>query len=257
MTKSGEFRILAALLLVLAAVFSFCILGPKFSKPEVYTHTLQSIEAKSGDSLRLAATATVASAGLTLLPDDVATPVADKIADFTGYFLAAMCILYAAKFILPLAGFAVFRIMVPLICALVIFRLITNKGSSLLKTAAKLTAFALVIWMAVPLSVKASDMVYNVYSDTLQETVTAAEKMTEDVSAFSKDDDATFLERATGIVNKMLEALAITVATSCIIPIIVLIFFLWLAKTLLEIETPHLRGEGEPHRKREKAAVGR
>ena len=36
--------------------------------------------------------------------------------------------------------------------------------------------------------------------------------------------------------NNFIEALAVMIVTSCVIPILVLMFFVWLVKTLLNVE---------------------
>ena len=40
------------------------------------------------------------------------------------------------------------------------------------------------------------------------------------------------------MLNNMLEALAVMIVTSCLIPIIVLLFFIWLIKVILNVTVP-------------------
>ena len=55
--------------------------------------------------------------------------------------------------------------------------------------------------------------------------------------------------------NDFLEALAVMLVTSCIIPILVLLSFVWLAKSLLSIQIP-LPGQAERQSGRRTAHCG-
>ena len=236
--KIPYFKILTSLVLLLLAVFSFCVLGKIYSKPEAYEKVIESIDRKTQDALKLTGTATVASAGISLLPDDVATPVADKLADFTQYFLLALCVLMAEKYLLPIIGLTVFRILIPAAALLIILWLFTHKGGIAGNLAIRIAVFAVVIWCAIPVSVAVSDMIYDTYSTSIESTIRETEDLTQDVSIFSKPDGTTFVERATSLFSRLLETLAVTIATSCIIPILVVLFFVWMAKMLIGVAIP-------------------
>ena len=61
---------------------------------------------------------TAASAAITLLPGDAATPIAEKLADISGYFLLALCAIYLEKYLLTVTAYATFRLLVPAACLL-------------------------------------------------------------------------------------------------------------------------------------------
>ncbi len=236
--KSMQMKILASLLLVLLAVFSVFVMGKKYSDPEAYRKVIDSIEVKTQDALKLTGTATVASAGISLLPDDVATPVAEKLADCTQYFLIALCVLYAEKYLLPIIGLAVFRILIPAFALLVIFCIFTNKGGIAGNLAIRILTFAIVIYAAIPVSVYVSDKIYETYRTSIESTIRETESLTQDVSIFSSSNGTTFIERATNLLSSLFETLAVTIATSCLIPILVVLFFVWLAKMLIGVAIP-------------------
>ena len=56
-------------------------------------------------------------------------------------------------------------------------------------------------------------------------------------------------ESARNSLSNFIEALAVMIVTSCIIPLLVLLFFLWLVKLILgvNVELP-MRGYGRKHR---------
>ena len=58
------------------------------------------------------------------------------------------------------------------------------------------------------------------------------------------------VEQLKTVLNRFIEALAVMLVTSCLIPILVLLFFAWLVKLMLGIELPPLRvklGNGKAH----------
>ena len=146
-------------------------------------------------------------------------------------------------------------------------------ASALGKLAWHLLLFALAIAFAIPAGVKVSSMIEDTYRASIEETITNAEQTTEDIqSATSGEADESeksglsglFSKVAEGItgaataaveqlktvLNRFIEALAVMLVTSCLIPILVLLFFAWLVKLMLGIEPPPLRvklGDGKAH----------
>lgn len=80
-------RIFLLLMLVIISLVSVFFLEPWAVSPEVQEHTITSLDEKKKDVQELTAAATAASVGITLLPGDAATPVADKMADLSTYML--------------------------------------------------------------------------------------------------------------------------------------------------------------------------
>ena len=89
--KSNIAKIAALLLL---GVLSFCWAAPFMTQPEIYQRSIDSLQAKQETVLGLTAASTAASAAITLLPGDTATPIADKLADLSGYFLIVLCAIF-------------------------------------------------------------------------------------------------------------------------------------------------------------------
>lgn len=68
--------------------------------------------------LELTAASTAASAAITLLPGDTATPIAEKLADLSGYFLIVLCAIFLEKYLLTITSYVSFTILIPAACAL-------------------------------------------------------------------------------------------------------------------------------------------
>ena len=260
-----------AALLVLAALLSIFAVGKRASDPAYHQ---ASIDALAETVLELTAASTAASAAITLLPGDTATPIAEKLADLSGYFLIVLCAIFLEKYLLTITSYVSFTILIPAACALGIAALFSEKlRAALGKLAWHLLLFALAIAFVIPAGVKVSSMIEDTYRASIEETIANAEQTTEDIqSATSGETDegeksglsglfSKVTEGITGaataavgqlktVLNRFIEALAVMLVTSCLIPILVLLFFAWLVKLMLGIDLPPLRvklGDGKVH----------
>lgn len=251
--------------LVLFALISMLLLANKMTRPETYAATIASIDEKTDTVLKLTAASTLASAGVSAIPGDTATPIAEKLADFTEYFLLVMCVLYTEKYLLTIIGAGVFRILIPVACGLGIICCFKN-SQMLRRLAIKLAVIGLCLVVTVPLSLKVSDMIYDTYRVSLTETVDSAQKLSEDTTDLAEAEDDSVLQsvlgrlsesvtslsnRASNLLNRFVESLAVMIVTTCLIPLLVLLFFIWLIKALTGIKVPfpvpkhRLRGKKE------------
>ena len=236
--------------------------------------SIDALAEKQETVLELTAASTAASAAITLLPGDTATPIAEKLADLSGYFLIVLCAIFLEKYLLTITSYVSFTILIPAACALGIAALCSEKlRAALGKLAWHLLLFALAIAFAIPAGVKVSSMIEDTYRASIEETIANTEQTTEDIqSATSGETDESeksglsglfskvtegitgaataAVEQLKTVLNRFIEALAVMLVTSCLIPILVLLFFAWLVKLMLGIEPPPLRvklGDGKAH----------
>lgn len=253
-------KTLLCLLLVLLAVLSCLFVAPRAESAEYNRAVVASIEDKSETVLKLTAASTLASAGISAIPGDTATPIAEKLADFTEYFLLILCVLYAEKYLLTIIGAAVFRILVPCACGALIVGMFWNP-QNMRRLALRIALAGLAMLVAIPASIGASDMVYDAYRQNITETVQETEELNGDTSALSEADGnegliamildklsetaAGLSDRAARLLNRYVEALAVLIVTSCILPLLALVFFVWLIKLLTGVNVwgalPHRR----------------
>ncbi len=256
MTEKTLKKALAAVVLVFLALVSFFLVGDKTMKPEAHAATIASLDDKAETVLKLTATSTVASACISAIPDDTATPIAEKLADFTEDFLLILCVLYAEKYLVTIIGAGTFKVLIP--CACVLFGVgMYWKQEIMKRLEIKFAIFGLAIFITIPMSIRVSDMIYENYSDSIDETITAAEKFTDNTSELTEAEGgnegliASILSRisetASGLADKaaellknFVESLAVLIVTSCVIPVLVLVFFVWLIKMVTgrEISLP-------------------
>ena len=249
---------------ILIAALSFFFLAGILSSPETYAGIIRSIDDKVETVLKLTASSTAASAGITAIPGDAGTPIAEKLADFSEYGILILCVLYAEKYLLSILGSGVFKYIIPIACILYpigFFRDLEGIKPILKKIA----IVSLALYFVIPLSVHISDRIYDTYQASIDNTISAAEDLAEDaaIAGSSAEDQnaiqriwnalsesaSSFAERGAEILNRFIESLAVMIVTSCVIPILVLLFSLWIINQVFgfSIPAPSRRPRLRPH----------
>ena len=268
MTSETMKKTIFTLILVLIAVVSFMLVSGKASSLETHSANIASLDEKASTVLQLSGTSALVSAGITALPGDAATPIAEKLADFTGYFLVILCVLYAEKYLLTLIGAGVFQWLIPFACLLGIVGVWT-RGGGWKRVRTKMAIFGLALYFAIPFSLHISDQIYKVYDSTIEMTISEAEELTSNTSALSQSQDESILSgileklsesvaslsnKAVKTLNNYVQSLAIMIVTSCVIPILVVLFLIWLVKVLTNSDNlfslPYLEAWASPRRPR-------
>ena len=249
---------------ILIAALSFFFLAGILSSPETYSGIIRSIDDKVETVLKLTASSTAASAGITAIPGDAGTPIAEKLADFSEYGILILCVLYAEKYLLSILGSGVFKFIIPIACMLYplgFFRDLEGIKPILKKIA----IVSLALYFVIPLSVHISDRIYETYQASIDNTISAAEDLAEDavIAGSSAEDQnaiqriwsalsesaSSLAERGAEILNRFIESLAVMIVTSCVIPILVLLFSLWIINQVFgfSIPAPSRRPRLRPH----------
>ena len=252
---------IVSLWLVCMMMVSIVLFAPKFSSANwpLREKLTASIDGKIGTTLELAASSSAASLAVSALPGDTATPLAEKLADFGGGFLVVLCALYFEKCMFAVIGFLFFAVIVPAALLCLLFAEFGRKR--LFRTLAVCLAIsgALLVLM-IPTGLAVSDMVYVTQKETIQQTIDAsgdlsleieeglidkAKSMLTTVSTFSAD----MVKKAKNLMTGFLHALALMVVTACVIPIAVILLFLWMVKLVFQlgfaVGMPEFRGRKE------------
>lgn len=275
MPTSRTRTIAAVVALLVAAALSFFVVAPVLTQPETYDGTIASLDEKRTTVLELTAASTAAATAVSLLPGDAATPIADKLADLSGYFLIVLTTLLLEKYLLTTIAGATFHILIPFACLLFLLWVLRG-GAATFRLACRILLFGVLLFALVPVSVHVSDSIEATYETSIQETLDRAKSATAEAEeAASAAEDATEDDTASGtthsgllglfdtaregissaanavtgavtatvdqfkaVLDHFLEALAILLVTSCLIPLLVLAFFLWLLRTFLGIDLP-------------------
>ena len=257
--------------------------------------------------MELTAASTVTSALITLLPGDTASPIAEKMADVSGYLLVVLCAIYLEKYLVTITGYVAFTYLIPIACGLWILNLVFE-NATVRKLAAKLAVFGIAISLVVPASVKISDLIGDTYQAQIAATIEDAKNtqnilensdLVNDTSATetetgttgavtahtqeknnsesgsasnifdwakdaissAKDSVANVVENVTistedlvqkveNSLNHFIEAVAVMIITSCVIPMLVLLLFFWMVKIVLDVDLSGVKIKGMlPERK--------
>ena len=254
MKSNSSLRVVLIIVVcILIAALSFFFLAEILSSPETYSGIIRSIDDKVETVLKLTASSTAASAGITAIPGDVGTPIAEKLADFSEYGILILCVLYAEKYLLSILGSGVFKFIIPIACMLYPLGLFHDLEGikPILK---KIAIVSLALYFVIPLSVHISDRIYETYQASIDNTISAAEDLAEDavIAGSSAEDQnaiqriwsalsesaSSLAERGAEILNRFIESLAVMIVTSCVIPILVLLFSLWIINQVFGFSIP-------------------
>lgn len=255
--------------MILAAVLSFAVLAGALSAPSLHAGTINALEEKRDTVMGLAAASAAASAGITLIPGDVATPIADKLADLSSAFLVVLCAIYLEKYLVTMTFYVAFRYLVPAVCLLLVVNLFWQRDW-LQRLMVKMVAFTVVICAVVPASMGLSGMIERTYSDSIEQTIASTEQAVESMENAAGDEEESgglgglldqvvsgvtqaaeqVTEQVKTLLSCFLEALAVMIVTSCVIPAVVLLSFVWLANTILgmNVTLPKSMPHIVPHR---------
>lgn len=263
--KAGMFfRIGIIVVCILIAIVSNLVLGRNYSSPEYSTNkkTIAYLDEKKTTALELCAGATALSAAITMAPGDTGTPIAEKLTDLSGYFLIVVSAIYLEKYLLTILGGLTFKWLIPIAMgAIALFFGIRKE--LLWKLGVKILIFGLALYAVIPVSVHVSQLIYDTYQESIDSTLAETENLisrtqeeaqtdedenqeTQDGGFFSglfdkakdtidkaKDTVSGAAEDFKYMLNRFVDGLAVLIVTTCLIPILVMIFFVWLVKILL------------------------
>ena len=224
-------------LFILLAVISFTKIAPWAADPANHRHSIEQTQEKIGSVMTLSGGAAATSATLSLLPGDIATPLAEQLAELATYFLLILSALYLEKFLIIISAYITFSVVVPIACLLQCAAVLFKKKAFTV-IAGKIALMGLVIFLIVPASVLLSDLVYQTQADKVNETIEEYNELEIEGDAksgiFSEVTSITnsTIERISSFLGNLLESLAVMIVTACIIPILVFVLLAWLIKVV-------------------------
>ena len=253
--------------LVVLALLSGFVARPHFADTKTWDSTIEVIDQMKGNVLALTTSCVALSAGITALPGDTGTPVAEQLAQLSGNLGIVLAVLYLEKYLLTILWSVGLGILIPF--ALVLFAVSLGihgrwSTSAVLRRVATRVLVVAVIGMAlVPASVWVSQKVDETYQVSIEQTEQKAteasktsstksekksettenknvlEQLTDGASSLltSVTDSAkSMTDEVVQQVTDLIEGVIVMIVTSCVIPLLVLAAFLWLGHTLLGID---------------------
>lgn len=225
---------------------------------------LESLDQKREKVMNLTAIMTATSIAVSAIPDDTATPLAEKIMDLTTYMIWVLGVLMIEKYTVVLFQYVGWKILIPIgILALGIgvsgtlrSRMKNRSGDVAKKVGTlgvKLLLIGLIMAKLVTWSEGTSSFIYDTYAVSIEETMENAEKASEAYDN-AEDEDTGWWEKIqnkfgevvdtlTGAVdwakdtlNDFVEATVVMLVTCCIIPVITVLLFIILIKWLVGVD---------------------
>lgn len=245
--------------LVVIALLSFFALSSITSSPDFHKNSIKLLDEKKMTVANMTGAAAAVSTIISAIPGDATTPIANEIMDVASYLLIITGVIFLEKMLLTLTGLIAFKYLIPISCILGIIYVFWKK-EVLKNLAIKLTVFGLLIYLVVPTSIYLSSWIENNYKSTinvsiesveeigieeqaaeeetnkneglLQGIMNNAQKVAEKVTSSVSDG----VEKAKQILSNFIDATAILIITSCVIPVLVIIFFVWIIKIVFGID---------------------
>ena len=283
MGKEFVKKIICIIICVAIGAASFFLAAPTAQNPESYEKTIATLDSLENKALVMTASSTALATAAALVPGDVTTPIANKLADVAGYMVIVYIAIIIEKYLLAMTGLVAFKILLPIALAAIgiSFFLKGETGKvTLRRLACKLAVLGILLWALVPTSALVTNIINDTYDmsygvetelevgvlesiDEIEDEEEATEKSGEEEKEdFSiknlwnniVDKTSAVTETVKGKVsdgvvefqnslNKMIEGVAVMIVTTCIIPLCVLILFLWIVKNVtgLNITVPSLK----------------
>ena len=259
---SRRARVIVTVVLAVLALVSAVPVATHFSAPEAYTSVNETLDSQKSTALGLVATATTASVAVSAIPDDVGTPIANQLADLSGKLAVVLAIIYLEKFLLTTFGLIAFRWFVPagilFLCLWMWLRGRWSPSRVLFVWGVKLLVVALALVTLVPVSTGITQNITIQYQTSLlaekasQEANQTSETVYEDNTNQDTEESQNILEMlgsaiSSGVdalasgaadaanavgeqLNSLVDAVAMSIVTSCLVPLAVLLLYFWLIK---------------------------
>lgn len=256
-------RIAGAFILSLTIILSCTVIGNKLTDPATYAHTIEVLDHNRTTVLGLTAASATASAAISAIPDDICSPLAQEISDLCSWFMAILAVIYLEKYLLTILGTVACYMLIPVGCSILLINCFFPKAM-LQSIGTKLVVFGAALILVIPTSIWVSDQINAIYSESIEVTVQSASAVSDnlitEVSGENEENTtvideakallgdlsssvAGVIEQFKNLLNRFIEATAVMIVTTCLIPILVIVFFAWIVKTLFNIQIilpPHM-----------------
>lgn len=247
---------------MLIALASFFPVASWASSAETHAGTIATLNEKQENVLALSALSATASIAVSTVPSDVGSSISDQLADISSDLAVIVVAILTEKYLLTVIALVSFKVLVPVACLLFAlslwgcFREMAGRPVSF-----KLAVFGVLLFLVVPASAFLADCIDETYGVSSEAIVARAEEAAsvenaedsavevgeEGVFAFVKNLPGTAIDAvteasgdlvdwATASFRDLLEAFAVMIVTSCVLPVLVLLLALWLVNLLLGVD---------------------
>ena len=240
-------KLAAAGVLLVVALVSALWLARVTSDPAFHASSIAALDEKKVTVMELTAATAAGSVAISAIPGDATTPIANQISELSGYLLIVVGAIMLEKLLLSLTCYAAFQLLIPIACVLGIVYLFAHVEWCRV-LARKLALFGVVICLIVPASIQVTRIVDETFQ--IQQTVDDAEQAVEQPADTGGEEGNWFsqigeaitgtvsdaVDQAEAALSRFIDAVAALLITTCVIPVAVLLFFIWVTKLIFGIE---------------------
>lgn len=240
-------KLAAAGVLLVVALVSALWLARVTSDPAFHASSIAALDEKKVTVMELTAATAAGSVAISAVPGDATTPIANQISELSGYLLIVVGAIMLEKLLLSLTCYAAFQLLIPIACVLGIVYLFAHVEWCRV-LARKLALFGVVICLIVPASIQVTRIVDETFQ--IQQTVDDAEQTVEQPADTGGEEGNWFsqigeaitgtvsdaVDQAEAALSRFIDAVAALLITTCVIPVAVLLFFIWVTKLIFGIE---------------------
>ena len=240
-------KLAAAGVLLVVALVSALWLARVTSDPAFHASSIAALDEKKVTVMELTAATAAGSVAISAVPGDATTPIANQISELSGYLLIVVGAIMLEKLLLSLTCYAAVQLLIPIACVLGIVYLFAHVEWCRV-LARKLALFGVVICLIVPGSIQVTRIVDETFQ--IQQTVDDAEQAVEQPADTGGEEGNWFsqigeaitgtvsdaVDQAEAALSRFIDAVAAVLITTCVIPVAVLLFFIWVTKLIFGIE---------------------
>ena len=147
--------------------------------------------------IQLTAISTISSTALTLLPGDVATPLAENLADISDYLLIVFAALWLQKYLFSSMGIIVLKYLIPVGMSILIaagvldlFNLNPNLSDKIRCFGKRIAFFGTIVFLVVPTTLFITSQIEDTYQTTINQTIEQANQVQTELSDEAVEQDA-------------------------------------------------------------------
>ena len=253
-------KITLTIILLIVALCSIFVISPIVSKPEFHSKTIQILDDKKMNVVGWSTGTVGAATAIAAIPGDATTPLANQILQLNSYFIIVIGAIFLEKILLTLTGYVTFYFLIPISC--ILFALYQYINKNILKILSmKLCIFGLVIFLVVPISVKVSSIIENTYQVSVNQSIEEIKNIESTNENSSQESESksgwdaltskvqgtisnignaasTAIKKGEKMVSNLIDTIAVFIITSCVIPIVILLTFVWIIKIIFNITIP-------------------
>lgn len=235
--------------MLIAIVLSMTVGRSLLSSPEFYAHTIETLEEQKNDALMLSAAVTVASTAISAIPDDTGSSIADQLADLTLPLFIIVATIYLEIYLLTTFGWVSSTVLLPVAFVLCI-GYIASRKAVLRVWIKRILILAIALLFVIPFSTVVTSNIEETFDESINQKFHSAAYIVKEAEE-QKDGNAVLnffsgladsvtsaFDLAKNMLSAMIDAIAILVITSIVIPIITVIVFLQAVKAALCIDIP-------------------